>query len=100
VNIQSNCLLYFRIRKLRGEPAQFVLLYLLCRQQLKGCVAEGDGFDLTDRDNRNFSKAVVARTSAGTARDHFNAVTGYRAQKAGKTAALSAYGNDFINIFT
>ena len=68
-------------------------------QQLESRVAEGDSFDLADRNNSHFAKAVGTRTLAASACDQLDAVTGHRAKQAGEAAALGAYGNDFIDIF-
>jgi len=66
---------------------------------LESRVAESNSFDLADRNDRYFAKAVGTRTMAAAARDQLDTVAGYRAQKPGKAAALRAYGNDFIDIF-
>jgi hypothetical protein len=68
-------------------------------QLLESRVAEGDSFNLADRNDRHFAKAVGTRTMAAAACDQLDAVTGHRAKQAGEAAALGAYGNDFIDIF-
>jgi len=68
-------------------------------QQSESRIAEGDSFDLADRNNRHFAKAVDTGAMAAAARDQLNAVAGHSAQKPGKAATLGAYGNDFIDIF-
>jgi hypothetical protein len=47
------------------KAAQFqLLLYLLCLQRLEGRIAEGHSFDLADRNDSDFAKAVGAWASA------------------------------------